>query len=195
VSAAFFPGMNPASEAIISSLRPLPSLRWAAWLSGSAIQRSMVRLRMPAQLARRIELVHRSHPIDRSLDTLREVGVRRILSRLDEEEIDGLFAWRRLELVAKPQTEEARTRSKRLDQVEARLREARGNRERSGQVRALALDGKEVMLALGAGPGPHVGRALAHLATFVEVHPHSNEREALERELRAWAEKNSNAIR
>jgi hypothetical protein len=195
VSAALFPGMNPAGEAIISRLGPLPSLRWAAWLNGSAIQRAMVRLRMPVALARRIELVHRSHPIDRSLETLREVGVRKILSRLDEKEIDGLFVWRRLELAAKPQTEQTRTRSKRLDEVEARLTEARGNRERSGLVRALALDGKEIMGALGAGPGPHVGRALAHLATFVEAHPDSNEREALERELRAWAEINSDAIR
>jgi hypothetical protein len=46
------------------------------------------------------------------------------------------------------------------------------------------------MTALAAGPGPRVGRALAHLANFVEAHPDSNERGALERELSDWAAKN-----
>jgi hypothetical protein len=195
VSSALFPGLNPAGESSIARLRPLPALRWAAWLHGSAIQHAMVRLRMPIALARRIECVHRSHPIDRSIETLREIGIRKILARLDEEEVDGLFAWRRLELAARPQNEETRTRSMRLDEVEARLTEALAHRDRSGRVLELALDGKEIMGALGTGPGPHIGRALAHLATFVEAHPQSNEREALERELRDWAERNPDAIR
>jgi hypothetical protein len=50
------------------------------------------------------------------------------------------------------------------------------------------------MTALGAGPGPHVGRALAHLANFVEAQPDANERKALERELSDWAAKNADSI-
>lgn len=194
LSAALFPGMDPAGESIIAHLGPLPALRWAAWLRGSAIQSALVRLRMPPALAQRIERLHRSHPIDRRIESLREVGVRKILGRLGEEEIDGLFRWRRLELAAAPQTQETRTRSKRLDEIEARFEEVQSHRERSGQVRALALDGKAVMAALGTGPGPHVGRALAHLASFVETHPDSNERKALERELEDWAANNSETI-
>jgi len=194
VSAALFPGMKPAGESIIGRLAPLPALRWAAWLRGSAIQSALVRFRMPPALARRIEGIHRSHPLDRRMESLREAGIRKIFGRLGEEEIDGIFAWRRLELAAEPQTEETRARSKRLDEIEAQFKEARNHRERSGQIRSLALDGKAVMAAIGAGPGPHVGRALAHLAAFVETHPNANEREALERELSDWAAKNSGAI-
>ena len=192
---ALFPGMNPAGESTVAQLAPLPALRWAAWLHGSPIQSALTRFRMPVALARSIERIARSHPIDRIVESYREVGVRKILGRLGREEIDGLIAWRRLELAAAAQTDETLIRSKRLDEVEALLGEARDHLERSGQVRALALDGRAVMSALGAGPGPHVGRALAHLATFVEAHPDSNERQALERELHDWARKNSDAIR
>lgn len=194
LSAALFPGMDPAGESIVARLGPLPALRWAAWLHGSAIQRALVRFRMPPALARRIERVHRAHPIDRHTETLtgnkRELGVHKILARLGEDEIEGLFAWRRLELAAAGQTEKTRNRSKRLEMLQARLEEILRHRERSGQVRALALDGKAVMGLLGAKPGPQVGAALAHLAVFVESHPDSNEAQALERELRDWAAKN-----
>lgn len=194
VSPALFPGLDPAGESAIAQFGPLPALRWAAWLHGCAIQRALVRLRVPPPLSRGIERVHRSHPIDRRVESLREVGVRKILSQLSSEEIDGLFLWRRFELAAGPQTEETRTRSRRLDDFEARFEEVRSHQARSGRVRALALDGKAVMAALGAGPGPHVGRALAHLASFVESQPESNDRESLEEELSDWAAKNAEAI-
>jgi tRNA nucleotidyltransferase (CCA-adding enzyme) len=194
VSPALFPGMDPAGEASIAQLAPLPALRWAAWLQGSAIQSALVRLRVPPPLARRIERIHRTHPIDRRVESLREVGVRKILGRLGQDEIDGLFVWRRLEIAAAPASEETRIRSTQLDELEARFEEVRSHQERSGHIRALALDGKTVMTALGAGPGPHVGRALAHLANFVEAQPDANERKALERELSDWAAKNADSI-
>lgn len=194
VSPALFPGMDPACESQIAHLAPLPALRWAAWLHGSEVQRALVRLRVPPPLARRIERIHRTHPIDRRVESLREVGVRKILGRLDQHEIDGLFVRRRLELAAAPASEETRIRSTRLDEIEARFQEVRSHQERSGHIRSLALDGKAVMTALGAGPGPHVGRALAHLANFVEAEPDANEREALERELADWAAKNASSI-
>jgi tRNA nucleotidyltransferase (CCA-adding enzyme) len=194
VSPALFPGMDPAGESILAEIGPLPALRWAAWLHGTAIQRALVRLRMPPALSRRIERVVRSHPIDRRIESLREVGIRKILGSLEEEEIDGLFRWRRFELAAGPQSDERQVRSRRLHEIEARFEEVRLHRERSGRVRALALNGKAVMAALGAGPGPHVGRALAHLATFIEGHPDSNDPKALEAELSDWAAKNADAI-
>jgi tRNA nucleotidyltransferase (CCA-adding enzyme) len=194
VSPALFPGMDPLGEARLAHLAPLPALRWAAWLHGSEIQRALVRLRVPPPLARRIERIHRTHPIDRRVESLREVGVRKILGRLGQHEIDGLFVWRRLELAAAAASEETRIRSNRLDELQARFEEVRSHQERSGHIRSLALDGKAVMTALGAGPGRHVGRALAHLAHFVEAQPDANEREALERELADWAAKNADLI-
>jgi tRNA nucleotidyltransferase (CCA-adding enzyme) len=187
VSTALFPGLDPAGETRIGRLAPIPALRWAVWLHGAGIQRALVRLRMPVERARDIERIHQAHPVDRRIESMREAGVRRILQRLDPQEIEGVFAWRRLELETGHPDNEARARLQRLDAIEARIAALRAHRARSGRVRQLALDGGGVMEALGAGPGPHVGRALAHLARFVESHPEANEREALERELRAWA--------
>lgn len=194
VSAALFPGMDPSGETMVAGLAPLPALRWAAWLNGTGIQRALVRLRMPIALARQIERIHRSHPIERRIESMHEVGVRKMLGRLDAEEIDGLFEWRRLELDTAPRTEKTLTQSKRLDALEAQIEEARHREERGIQVRKLAIDGRAVMTALGAGPGRDVGRALAHLARFVEADPDSNEPNALDRELRRWATKNADAI-
>lgn len=191
LSAALFPGMDPAGESWVPRLDELPALRWAVWLRGSAIQRALVRLRMPPALARRIERLNRAHPIDDRVESLREAGIRKLLSQHPAQEIDGLFAWRRLELAAAAQTEETRIRCARLDEIEARFETLRHQRERNRQVRELALDGRAIMAALGAGPGRHVGRALAHLALFIEANPEANERAALERELADWAARNA----
>ena len=190
LSQALFPGIRPEGERQVAQLPKRPALRWAAWLDGAAIQRALVRFRVPHALSRRIERIHASHPIDRRVESMREVGLRKILGRLDEDEIEGLFAWRRLEMSSDPQTTAAQDQQKRLDELEVRFKALRDHRERNGLVRTLALDGRAVMTALAAGPGPHVGRALAHLANFVEAHPESNEREALEEELRTWAAHN-----
>jgi tRNA nucleotidyltransferase/poly(A) polymerase len=187
VSGALFPGMEAAGEARVACLPQSPGLRWAVWLHGCGIQRALVRLRMPLVLAKEIERIHAAHPIDRAAESMREAGIRRILQRLTSEEIEGLMAWRRLELDARKANAETVTRRERLAVIETRIARFRSERARSGLVRQLALDGQHVMEALGAGPGPHVGRALAHLARFIEQHPDANDRATLERELHAWA--------
>ena len=189
VSHALFPGVKRAGEARAAKLDPMPALRWAAWLDGTAIQRAIVKLRMPHALARSIERLHRAHPIDRTIESLRDGGTRKVLQRLRQDEIEGLIQWRRHDLNAADQNEKTRAQSKRLDGVEAELAKLRLTQHRSRQVRALALDGKTVMNELGAGPGPHVGRALAYLAQFVERHPDANDRVRLLRELRDWMAK------
>ncbi|MAG29560.1 MAG: hypothetical protein CL908_01545 [Deltaproteobacteria bacterium] len=194
VSTALFPGMDPANETLIAALAPLPALRWAAWLRGTATQRALVRMRVPHALARRVERIQHFHPIDRSVGTLREVGIRRVLQRLSEDEIEGLLGWRRSELAAEPDRPETRECLDRLREIEAQIERGRQLQQRSSRVRALALDGRAVMTTLGAGPGPHVGRALAHLANFVEADPDANSREQLIDELRTWAKANPDAF-
>ncbi|MBC8188076.1 MAG: hypothetical protein H8E78_07725 [Proteobacteria bacterium] len=195
LSQTLFHGIKRDGASRIAKLPLDPALRWAAWLDGCAIQRAIVRLRMPHALARSIERIHRAHPIDRTIESLREGRSRKVLQRLGDTEIAGLIHWRRLELADAAQNEETRLRGKRLDEVEADLATIRQGQERSNQVRALALDGKSVMAALDAGPGPHVGRALAHLAKFVEANPESNEAEALNRELDTWAKRHFPIVR
>ncbi|MHA7837515.1 MAG: hypothetical protein ACX98W_08670, partial [bacterium] len=99
--------------------------------------------------------------------------------------IDALMAWRRWELESDPATTAADL--ERLDSIRGRIEAAREDRARDLRRRTLALDGQAVMELLDAGPGPHVGRALAHLARHVETHPDANERGALAQELRRWA--------
>lgn len=190
VSPALYPGLKRTGERRVSQLGESPAFRWAAWLEGTATQRAIVRLRMPHALARRIEKILRAHPIDRTIESLRDGATRKILQRLDHEDVERLVLWRRLDLEDAVQNEETKLRLKRLNEVEAQFEKLRRNRERSDQVRSLALGGQAVMEALDAGPGAHVGRALAHLARFVAENPEANEPEALAAELRDWAEKN-----
>ena len=194
VTTQIAPGALPIQAARIARLPTLPSLRWAAWLRGSATARGLVRLRVPHRLARRVEHLQGLHPLDRSIESSRDVSIRRILSRTSEEERDALFAWRRLEVAEIENEVDAAAIEQRLQKVEARIEAMRANDTRAGQVRTLALDGSAVMELLGAGPGRHVGNALAHLARFVEAEPDSNETGLLEAELRRWAEANTNLL-
>jgi poly(A) polymerase len=64
--------------------------------------------------------------------------------------------------------------SRRMDELEARIAELR-EKEELASVRP-DLDGREVMDHLGLGPGPVVGRALAHLLELrLEDGPHSRD--------------------
>ncbi|MGB0620232.1 MAG: hypothetical protein ACPGVZ_12285 [Myxococcota bacterium] len=190
--------LAPGAQALhlerIDRLPPLPALRWAVWLRGGATARAMVSFRVPHGLARRVERLQASHPLDRAISPDRDAGLRKVLSRLDADEIGALFAWRRLEIAAWPDRSEAARVESRLQKIEARIDKIHSARDRAGSVRALALDGQAVMDRLGAGPGRHVGQALAHLARFVEADPAKNEPAALELELVAWAKSNTNLL-
>ena len=194
VSDLLVPGTRLANTRLFEALPPLPALRWALWLRGSATAAAMVRFRVPHALARRVERLQASHPIDRAVSPRRDVGLRKVMSRLDAEEVAALFVWRRLELAEWTDRDEAARVETRLCAIEDRMDTLRDAREREGVVRALALDGRAVMERLGAGPGPHVGRALAHLARFIAERPDANEVAALERELVQWARTQTNLL-
>ncbi len=179
------PGVTREAGSRLGGLPRLPVLRWAAWLRGCALQRAFVELRMPHALGRAITRLQRAHPIDQTVSGSREIGLRKLLQRHPPEEIDALMAWRRWELESDPATTAADL--ERLDSIRGRIEAAREDRARDLRRRTLALDGQAVMELLDAGPGPHVGRALAHLARHVETHPDANERGALAQELRRWA--------
>ena len=194
VTAYAAPGAQPLQAARIARLPTLLALRWAAWLRGSATASGLVRFRVPHRLARRIEHLQALHPLDRSIESSRDVSIRRILSRTSLEEREALFAWRRLEAAELDNQVEADAIQERLGKIESRIAAMQANDTRAGQVRTLALDGSAVMALLSAGPGRHVGNALAHLARFVEGDPDRNEQDLLETELRRWAEANTNLL-
>ncbi len=188
----------PGTQAVhcdrIDRLPPLLPLRWAAWLRGGATAGAMIRFRVPHALARRVERLQASHPLDRAVSPGRDAGLRKLVARLDDETLEGLFTWRRIELADWADRGEASRAEERLVAIEERIASIRSARQRSGEVRALALDGTAVMERLGAGPGRHVGQALGHLARFVAANPAANEPDALEEELVAWARANSNLL-
>ena len=197
VTPGLFPGAAASNEDLIGDLPPIQSVRWATWLRGSATQRGLVRLRAPHALAKRVERVQEAHPLDRSVPSLREASIRRILNRLEAPELDALFAWRRLELDSEASVgnpAEIGQISDRLKGLEEKIAETRAGLARTGTVRSLMLDGAAVMQVLNIGPGRQIGLALAHLARFIEMHPEKNERAELEAELLLWASRNPEKI-
>lgn len=188
-SPALLPGLDPAMESRIERLAPLPALRWAAYLRGTSTARALARLRMPQGLARRIGRLQESHPLDRTIEGARDPLVRRAMTRLSAEELDGLIAWRRSELASERSGEgpsEGDLARARLAKIEAAIARIREQAATAGSLRALEIGGAEVMRILGQGPGPHVGRALAHLARVIAADPARNTPAELEAELRAW---------
>jgi len=188
VSPRLFPGLERSGETLVGELPRLPALRWAAWLRGCKLQQALVGLRMPPALGRSIARLQAAHPLDRTLDpkpgSRRDAGLRKLLQRLTPEEVDGLVLWRRRDLETRTS---AAADLEALDRIRQRIEQLREEHSRAVQMRRLALDGEAVMQLLDAGPGPHVGQALAHLARFVLAHPEANARAPLEEELRRWA--------
>jgi hypothetical protein len=187
VTSIVAPGAHPVHAARIQRLPVEPAIRWAAWLRGSSTARAMVSFRMPHALARRIERVQASHPLDRMEGHDREAGLRRLTSRLEPALIDALITWRRIELEAAPDPEATRLAHARLDAIEVGIARQRARADEDDRRRHLALDGEDVMHRLQAGPGRHVGAALGHLAEIVAADPEANTRERLEQALEAWA--------
>jgi tRNA nucleotidyltransferase (CCA-adding enzyme) len=185
-SLAVLPGLDAGAEPHIEALGKIASLRWAAFLHGSSTARALARLRMPTGLARRISRVQEAHPLDRTIEGARDPQIRRAMGRLTAEELDGLIVWRRLELADQPSSQDGDRFRDRLSKIESGLARLRSQASESQSVRALALGGADVMQLLGSGPGPHVGRALAHLARIVAEDPGRNESAALTAELLAW---------
>jgi len=185
-SIAVLPGLEPGAETRIDSLAEIASLRWAAFLRGSSTARALARLRMPIELARRISRVQESHPLDRTIEGARDPQIRRTMGRLTPEELDGLIVWRRLELAGERGPRDGDAHGDRLTKIEAGVTRLRSQVSTIESVRALALGGAEVMRILASGPGPHVGRALAHLARFIAEAPDRNEPSILADELVAW---------
>lgn len=185
-SGAILPGLAAGAEVRVEALGQVASLRWAAFLRGASTARALARLRMPAGLAQRINRVQEAHPLDRTIEGGRDPQIRRAMGRLTPEELDGLILWRRLELASPASAAVGGPERDRLTKIEAGLTRLRQQASAIETVRTLALGGADVMRLLGAGPGPHVGRALAHLARVVADAPDRNDPDQLTAELHAW---------
>jgi poly(A) polymerase len=102
----------------------------------------------------------------------------------DEEGLRRLIELTRCDCTTRNQRKAA-TLARRMDELEARIAELR-QQETLDAIRP-DLDGRQVMDHLGVGPGPHVGKALAHLLEVRLEEGPLGEEEALRRLDEWWA--------
>ena len=160
-------------------------LRLAGWLRGAKAGRILRRLRFPRRSVERVEHLLRQHPIEAGAKPQRDAAVRRLVRRVGEQNLTGLFALRRAELAANSVPDAAAIAAQ-LDELEAAIERVR----RAGALTLrrfdLALDGRAAMDHLGCEPGPRVGRALAYLTERAVEDPSCNTPETLRALLDAW---------
>ena len=180
IEATFAPGTRDDAAAVIGALPAELALRLAGWLRGAARTRVLARLRVGRPLARRVNRVLALHPLDAHWDGS-EAGVRKVRRRAgDEDTLAQLLLLREAECIADGN-----------GWATGRIAALRGGLEASPSSvfgpGDLALRGDDVMAALGAGPGPHVGRALRHLVDCVVAEPGANTPERLRELLATWS--------
>lgn len=145
--------------------------RLAVLLSHRLDARELVlRLRFPNRVAE--DVAHLLEHQELPAPTTDDAGLRRWLSRVEERHALTLF-------------EVARARGLEPAGVRARVEALLASRPPL-TTKALALDGKALMAALGVGPSPVVGQASRYLLDVVLEDPSKNTPEGLAAALKAW---------
>ena len=183
LEAKLVPGVQPQAGPLVASLpsdapRAL-SLRVAGWLRGCEGPSILARWRAPTALAATVLQILRQHPVEDRVAP-RAPSVRRWIRRVGgEENAEAGLVLREAELALSPNG----AASARLSTLRQLFLNVRGGAlERCD----LALDGRQVMAALGTGPGPRVGRALRFLTERILDDPSCNEPTRLRELLEAW---------
>jgi len=154
---------------------------WGHDAAGAALADALLgRLRFPAETREAIVHLVRLHMFDYRPEWT-DAAVRRWLRRVGREAVDDLLALREADARAT-----APGRSAALEPLRARIAGVIARAE-ALSVRDLAIDGGDVMRALGVAEGRTVGEALEALLDEVMEHPERNTREALIASLRARA--------
>jgi tRNA nucleotidyltransferase (CCA-adding enzyme) len=160
-------------------LHPLPALE---------AERILVDLRQPRRISDEVRRLIEAHACRASAPPATlpatPIEVRRWLSRVGLDRAEAVVALARAEaeVLPRPRRERARREVAALVEDISEVRSAKPPLT----AQDLALDGRAVMAALGAGPGPHVGEALRHLLDRVLEDPALNDAATLEAEVRAW---------
>jgi poly(A) polymerase/tRNA nucleotidyltransferase (CCA-adding enzyme) len=110
-------------------------------------------------------------------------AVRRFIREVGLESVSDLFALRKADTAGSGKTRA--DASGKLQELWDRVQRVL-EKDNAFSVRDLAVGGKDVMEALGVGPGPVVGDALNHLLERVLEDPDTNTREGLLAELARW---------
>lgn len=192
LAAELAPGTARGAGAILALLPCDLELRLAGWLRGTRARRTLQKLRFSRPSVDRVDLLLRLHPLDVTLGTASAAARARLLRRSGSRNVAALIALRRAELQLDPDARaSAREGLQRLSRIVEEVRSSRGSADRRDR---LAIGGAEVMRALGCGPGPQVGRALAYLAAQVAADPSLNSPVALADLLASWSGGESSTI-
>lgn len=142
----------------------------------------LLRLRYAVKLADRVALLVREHQFVYTPEWS-DAAVRRMLARVGEENVDELFAVRVADVIGRGRAVEEGLAD--LEALADRVKAVRATRPALGPAQ-LAVDGRDVMQALGVGPSPRVGQAMRHLVDLVLEDPGRNTREGLLAALADW---------
>ncbi|MCG8590195.1 MAG: hypothetical protein MJE66_12960 [Proteobacteria bacterium] len=194
VADALAPGARDDAPQVVAALPARTELRLAAWLRGTRVERTARQLGFPAPAVRRLGLLLAHHPVDRALRPRQDTSVRRLLRHLGEAGIRDLVLLRETELATGGiQADEAERTRRALLALETGLQRVKRAEARARSRGALAIDGDRIMQLLACSPGPTVGRALAHLAEWVDADSERNTPARLEEELARWAAAGENS--
>ncbi len=145
-------------------------------LSSELASSILQRLRLPTNVIRRVSHLVEHHMFNYQKEWS-DAAVRRFIARVGEDAIDDLLALRRADQIGMC-AENADVFPQGLSLLAGRVRALREG-DRAFSVRELAVDGSDVMAALGIGPGPAIGTILAALLHAVLEDPALNEKEKL----------------
>ena len=168
------PGALADAGRVVAALPADLELRLAGWLRGTRSTAVLRNLRFSRRANHAVERLLRWHPIDAGVEPSREANVRRHMKRVGPDQVERLLALRRAELGP-----DAGAAAAALEALEAGIARVEEAGRLALQRQDLAIDGREVMAALGRGPGPHVGEALSWLTERVLDDPAINTAERL----------------
>jgi len=142
-------------------------------ISAEITGRVLERLRYPhAFVTRCVHLVHEH--MFRYESAWKPATVRRFMARVGVEQLDDLFALREADCRSRDLGGELEALGELRSRVETELRERNGV-----HITDLAVSGEDVMLVLGIGPGPEIGRVLHRMLDHVLEDPAQNQKVAL----------------
>lgn len=175
------PGVRNDAADVVAALPAELELRLAGWLRGTRSAAILRDLRFSRRTNQAVEQLLRWHPIDAGVDPSRDPNVRRHMKRVGPDRVEALLALRQAEL-----SHEAPDAAAGLAALVAGIARVEAAGRIALQRQDLAIDGWQVMEAMGNGPGPHVGRALEWLTDRVLEDPSRNTPDALRRLLASF---------
>jgi tRNA nucleotidyltransferase/poly(A) polymerase len=141
----------------------------------------LARLGHPSRMATRVARLVRCHMF-RYEPAWSDAAVRRFMRRVGVDLVDDLIALRAADNVGSGLPPEAGG----LAELRSRVEQERMSRAPLS-LRDLAVDGRDLLEALGRPPGPWVGLMLERLLESVVADPSRNRREILLNDARVWA--------